>query len=173
MRRTVLATLVALLAIGALPSAAAQEQPVRGTDRPGLWVDTSGRIVGPVINAGSVLMRLDRHVFVVDLGEDSNRNVTWPTENAFLVYAQPNCGGQAYVPDNFTTFGGDTGVVISGPLDGQYTMFVGAATGETIAVQSLSFRSGECTDFGPLDWFAYPVETTYDLSNFKPPFRLR
>ena len=161
------------MAIGAFLSASAAETPVRGTDRPGLWVDTTGTIVGPLVSDYSLLMRLGSHVVVVYLGEDSDRNVTWPTENAFLVYAEPSCGGQAYVPDNFQTFGGDTGVVISGAADGHYTMFVGAATGETIVVQSLLFRSSECVNYGPLDWFAYPVEATYDLSNFKPPFRLR
>jgi hypothetical protein len=176
MRRIVLATAVVLVAIGVLPSASAKESPVRGTDMPGLWVDTSGVVLGPLVADYSVLVRLDRHVVVVYLGGDNNSGgVRWPLESHFLIYAEPNCGGQAYVPDNFTTFGGDAGVVIAGPAVGQYTMFVGAAAGETVVTQWMLFGSGECRahDSGPLEWFARPVEATYDLSNFKPPFRLR
>jgi hypothetical protein len=174
MRRIVLATAVALTAIGALPSASAKENPVRGIDMPGVWVDTSGAIIGPLVADYSVLVRLDRHVVVVYLGGDNESGgVRWPLENNFLVYVEPDCGGQAYVPNNFSTFGGDAGVVIAGPAAGQYSMFVGAALGQTIMVQSALFGSGECGYMGPLEWFAYPVEATYDLSNFKPPFRLR
>jgi len=173
MRRMLIALAVGLLAVSAL--AGEPSVPVKGVAQPPTWVDAKGEVMGPYLDNGLVLLRLDQLSIATALADyqmDPQQSyITWEKEQP-LLFAEPGCTGTAYsYYSNF--FGANSSIVTEGPGEGQFTLHVIGTRGEVVTVYSVLWV-GTCTERLPEEQTVWPVIKTYNLSKlFQPPFRVR